>query len=62
MELIWAVIKLSEYLVFKPIWWVASYLATPFFPYEGDNNHDLLAIFFSVVILGLLIFGCIEFL
>ena len=59
MELVWAVIKIIEYLVLSPVWWLATTLAAAFYPFEGDSRHSLLATLFSVIILGLLIWGCI---
>lgn len=57
MELIWALTKFIQYLVIGPVWWIGCYLASFFYPLEGDSNQDLLAILFSLLIFLAMGFG-----
>lgn len=62
MELIWALTKVIQYLVIGPVWWVSCYLASFFYPLEGDSNQDLVAMFFALLIFIGMIFGMVVWL
>jgi len=57
MELIWAVLKLIQYMFVGPLFWVTDNLAGLFFPYEGDSNHNQLSTLFAIIITAALCYG-----
>ncbi len=54
--------RIVYWLVLAPIWWVAGYLASYFYPLEGETGNFLLSWVFSLMIGTLLVFACITFL
>lgn len=50
MELLWAFTKVIQYLVIGPVWWLATYIASFFYPMEGDSNQDMLALLICVIL------------
>jgi hypothetical protein len=57
MELLWAITKMIQYLVLGPVWWISTYLASFFYPLEGDSNQDILALIFSTILVIAIGFG-----
>lgn len=52
MELILFSGRIVYWLFIAPIWWVASYLAAIFYPFEGDSANWVLTLVFTLLIGG----------
>lgn len=50
MELILLSVRLFYYIFVAPVWWVSGNLAAIFYPFEGDNKHQALALLFAFII------------
>jgi hypothetical protein len=44
------------YVFVAPIWWMASYLASYFYPYEDDKRHTAIATVAFVAIYAVIIY------
>ena len=60
MELILALVSMVNYLLVRPIWWIAERLAGIFYPFEGDNRHFTLSLLFLLVMIIALIVGLVA--
>ena len=55
MELILLSVRLLYWLFVAPVWWVSTYIASYFYPFEGESGYLIL----SLVIAAIIITGAI---
>ena len=59
MDIILALIWLIQYVFVAPVWWLAKTLASFFIPYEGDENHFFVSLFFAMLVVAGVLSGLV---